>query len=191
MAHARAIFFAYPIEALGVIPAFGYERVSSSPFEIYRNAAGNILAISGIGQLNAANCFWHVKKNFGFAEALNVGAAGALKGGMKLGEIFQIEKNFSTDKYFGDSFALETPFAFKKAVLATSYVPVTTQAARDELAKKADLVDMEACGLCAAAKLHGVNMRAVKFVSDFSPGCSIPENIVKLRGVLEAHPELF
>ncbi len=191
MPYKKAIFFAYLIEAEEVIKNFGFEIVQDAPFKVYGNSNGVILALSGIGQLNAANCFWHTLSKFPFLEALNVGAAGSLKEDFSLGEILEIESVRSLDIYFKKVFSLETEGKFNRASLLTAYEPVKDFDLRKKYASLADVVDMEAAGFCAAAKINNTPIKVLKFMSDFSAECDIPQNIIKVRKVLNAHSDIF
>jgi len=189
---AKAFFFAYEIEAAGVIEAFGYKPIAKEPYMLYENARGNLLFLSGIGNLNAANCLWYACKNYDFAEAFNIGAAGALKSGMKLGELYCATQVASLDPFYKGVFRLEkADESLPEARLITAHEPVKLESERLKCARLADLVDMEGCAFAAAAAHNNKPLKIVKFVSDFSEGCDIPSNIIKLRGVLNGYKSIF
>ncbi len=195
---SEIIFVATRVESDSALVNFGYERLCSVPYEVWKNRSKTVV-ITGIGLVNAALAFAWACENLKFEFAVNVGAAGStglypcspeqplfdspkiltrIKSGLELGAFYEISKVTCLEPYSTDSFII-SPFGIN---LVSSNRPVVTEDDRAIAAKNAELVDMEAYALLAAAKLFSKELRIIKMVSDFSETCDIHGNIERLKG---------
>ncbi len=204
---SEIIFVATRTEADSAIAKFGYERLCSVPYEVWKNRSKTIV-VTGIGLVNASLAFAWACENLKFDFALNIGAAGStglypclsdspssdsakiltrVKSGLKLGAFYEISKvaclePYNTDSYITASFGIN---------LVSSSRPVSSAKDRAFAAKSAELVDMEAYALAAAAKLFSKELRIVKMLSDFSEACDIHDNIVRLSERMALLPQIW
>lgn len=198
----RTIFMAADFEAEILLKKHAYVRVVSSPFEVWQNDVSR-LVISGIGLAPAAAAFSWACCKFDFAEALNIGTAGAssavkcvfeeyddtaafdiVRGAdaQKAGEVvfasaYEISSVSSIEPYNDRVFDI----APAGRTLATSSRPVSSAKRRDIAGAKGELVDMEGYAFALAAEAFGKKISLVKLVSDFSEDCDIHQNIVALQ----------
>ncbi|TQF03156.1 nucleoside phosphorylase [Kitasatospora acidiphila] len=129
--------------------------------------------LTGIGKVNAALALATVLATGPRpSEVINLGTAGALRPGLAgrthvIGTVLQHDLDdrvlaLLTGHSYGDPITL----AADGPTLATGDLFVSDPVAREQLAARAHLVDMEGYALAAAAQLAGVPIRLVKHVSD-------------------------
>ena len=166
------IIMATMMEAEPFINLFGLAEIEGRPFPVYK---GNdtLLIISGIGKAYAAMATAYACSEFIPERILNLGAAGATDVSQELGSIYQIEKTVEPDRPHLRS---NTPYiqsleilpGFPNAVLATQDKAVTTVEDFREIARFADLVDMEGASIVQTCKRFEKKCLLFKFVSDTS-----------------------
>jgi len=165
------IIIATMMEAQPFIKGLRLEAaVATKPFRIYRGG-GRILAVSGIGKVNAALAAATLILEHKAAPVYNVGAAGALSDTLKFGEIRHISAVYEHDRV---KFDTEAPYIIKTdilaahatASLATGDIPIVSPEDRRALAAFAELVDMEGAAVVRACRRYNVNGYLFKAVSD-------------------------
>ncbi|MFJ3903587.1 nucleosidase [Streptomyces sp. NPDC090025] len=129
--------------------------------------------LTGMGKVNAATALATVLGRGPHpSEIVNLGTAGALRPGMTgthvIGTVLQHDLDGAllatlTGETYGAPITLP---AGGDVVLATGDAFISDEAARERLAARAALVDMEGYALATAAALAGVPLRIVKHVSD-------------------------
>ncbi|MEH1165190.1 nucleosidase [Micromonospora sp. CPCC 205539] len=128
--------------------------------------------LTGIGKVNAASAVATVLATGPRpALLLNLGTAGALRPGWTgIHEVATVlQHDLDTEllrALTGQIFGAPLSLATEGAILATGDAFVADDAARDRLAQRADLVDMEGYAVAWAAAQAGVPCRLVKQVSD-------------------------
>ncbi len=187
----RGIVIATMLEAEPFMQGLGLERVEEKPFPVYGKDS-LVLVISGIGKANAAMAALFIIMKYNVEIIYNLGAAGALRPGMSVGDIVQIEQVLEPDRprIAGREkrvYVPDTLPGFKNARLATQDSPVLAAAERASLAVDADLVDMEGASVLQACRRAGIRCHLFKIVSDtveHSRDEDIIENIGRVRGTL-------
>ena len=187
----RGVVMATMLEAEPFLQALGLERLQGAPFPVYGNDS-LVLVISGIGKANAAMAALFIIIKYNVSIVYNLGAAGALRPGMSVGDIVQVELVIEPDRprIAGRKirvYALDTLPDFKNARLATQDRPAVLAEERSALAADADLVDMEGASVLQACRRAGVRCHLFKIVSDtaeHSRDEDIIENIRKVRDTL-------
>jgi adenosylhomocysteine nucleosidase len=129
--------------------------------------------ITGMGKVNAAAALAGVLACGPLpAEVVNLGTAGALRPGLDgrthlIGTVLQHDLDTAVLHLLtGHSSGGPLELAAEGPALATGDLFVSDPAARDRLAERADLVDMEGYALASVARRYGVPIRLVKHVSD-------------------------
>lgn len=178
------IFVATKKEAAALERAdFGYERIASEPFEVWKNSTRTVI-VSGIGLVNASLAFAWAAQNIEFETALNIGAAGATdaleNAAERCGEFYEISDVVCLEPYNERKYEL----AKSGVRLATASRPVSTASERKHAAKFAELVDMEGYAFARAAAIWGKKIKMIKMLSDFSETCDISASIENLRNRL-------
>ncbi len=175
--HAEAKAF---LEESRAEPILGHKTLVWSEGEqaaLYAFEKG-FVAISGVGLHQAQMAV--AKYGPQCAEIWNLGLAGALKEGLEIGKIQEIEtigKHVPVDDLDPKSkeclsFILPH-LALKKGggKLISSDFPIHNTSEREKIGKTWDLVDMEGYGIAFAAAALNIKCRMWKIVSDFaSPG---------------------
>jgi len=158
------------LEAQPFVQGFGMSLVEKKPFKIY-TGENLYLIISGIGKSNAAMAAAYLVCKYEIEAIYNLGAAGAVRTDMKLGDIFHIDKVLELDRprLMTKGIRELKPNILKDftaAVLATRDTPVIDASDRQETARHADLVDMEGAAVVQASRLFGIKCYLFKIVSD-------------------------
>jgi adenosylhomocysteine nucleosidase len=128
--------------------------------------------LTGIGKVNAAAALATVLGRGPLpASVINLGTAGALRPGWtgihEVGTVLQHDLDTEMLRALtGETFGAPLTLAAEGPVLATGDVFVTGGVARDAIAARADLVDMEGYAVALVARQAGVPIRLVKHVSD-------------------------
>jgi adenosylhomocysteine nucleosidase len=164
--------------------------LEEKPFKIMQFEQ-HLIALSGIGLINAAGCLTYVAQKYAPTSFLNVGLAGAVKQNVKILDLLVVEKvyhagvdatvfgyafgqtpkeatNFVSDSTLITKLAQIGPF--QKATLASSDSFIAkmdqyeTQIA--PLAAEIQLMDMEAFGYFQTAAKLDIPIVAIKVVSD-------------------------
>ena len=164
------IIMATRLEAAPFVEALGLEEVRKGRMLLFEGE-GIVLQISGIGKTNAAIATTYCCTTVQPRWIVNLGAAGAAKTSLRIGEIFHIT---SVVEYDRPLFSREGPHihhphvlpGYREATLATQDRPVITPGLRAEVAPFADLVDMEGAAVVQAALRFETPCVLFKFVSD-------------------------
>jgi adenosylhomocysteine nucleosidase len=175
------IVIATMLEAEPLVRALGLELSEKKPFRIFEGGSVR-LVVSGIGKTNAAMASAYLCMSHGSAVLVNAGAAGALKEGMAVGDIFHIRRVLEADRpnILGKGDRWLDPEMLgggPPAVLATQDRPAILAAERSALACRAELADMEGAGFVQACRLFGAKGFLFKIVSDL-PGDETDRDIV-------------
>ena len=160
-------------EAEPLVEALGLREVKKGRLVLFQGK-GAVLVLSGIGKTNAAiattYCCGIVRPRC----ILNLGAAGATKSSLSMGEARHVTRVVEYDRplFFREGLRLHHPHVltgFGETTLATQDRPVIAPDHRAEVAPFADLVDMEGAAVVQAAKRFETPCFIFKFVSD-TPG---------------------
>jgi nucleoside phosphorylase len=176
------------LEAQPFIESMPMEEEGRRPFRIFRGG-DIILIISGIGKTNAAVAASYLIMQYNVGVIFNAGAAGAVAAGIRLGDIFHINRvvEYDRPKMFGGGMRFMTPSVMDghaTAVLATQDVPVISGDFRNRVSEHATLVDMEGAAVVHACGLFGIPCYLFKIVSDTvsdQNGRDIVDNIAAVR----------
>ncbi|MHA6758891.1 nucleosidase [Streptacidiphilus sp. PAMC 29251] len=134
--------------------------------------------LTGMGKVNASAALATVLARGPHpSEVVNLGTAGALRPGLEgttheIGTVLQHDLDTDvlrslTGETIGAPLTLDLPGrAADGLVLATGDLFVAEESARQRLAERAHLVDMEGYALASVARAAGVRVRLVKYVSD-------------------------
>lgn len=128
--------------------------------------------LTGMGKVNAASSLATVLGRGPLPSlVINLGTAGALRPGWsgthEVGTVLQHDLDTEMLRGLtGETYGAPLTLSPGGPVLATGDVFVSDEAARDRLAARADLVDMEGYALASVASQAGVPIRLVKHVSD-------------------------
>ncbi|GAA2873922.1 nucleosidase [Streptosporangium fragile] len=128
--------------------------------------------LTGMGKVNAASSLATVLGRGPLpSSVVNLGTAGALRPGWsgthEVGTVLQHDLDTEMLRGLtGETYGAPLTLTTGGPVLATGDVFVSEEAARDRLAARADLVDMEGYALASVARQAGVPVRLVKHVSD-------------------------
>jgi adenosylhomocysteine nucleosidase len=186
--YTNALIMATLSEAKPFINGLGLKEETGHPFPVFSNP-DLVMVICGIGKANAAMGTTYCNITFDPVQILNLGAAGAVDGAAKLGDVYQVSKIFEPDrptfKTMGP--AIHTPDTlgnFSTATLATHDRPIIDPGDRMNISRIAGLVDMEAASVVQACRKFNKKCIVFKFVSDtpdHTEGSDIVGNIKKLR----------
>ncbi|HSV96281.1 MAG TPA: hypothetical protein VLM75_05020 [Spirochaetota bacterium] len=186
------IVMATMIEAGPLIASLGLSAAAKGPVRVFSADGAPVLAVSGIGKVNAALAAEYLILNYGVGTIFNIGAAGATGNAMHTGDIFHIDSIIEPDRprIMNRSQRSSTPDAFdgfRKAILATLDRPLITASERASVAARADLIDMEGAAVLQACRLFKVRCYLFKMVSDtpeHESDTQIVENIRLLAAAL-------
>lgn len=176
------LVFATALEAGPFIAGLRLGRLPGTPFPAYRR--GKLCAVlCGIGKANAAMAAAWACGFFKPRRLVNLGAAGALARGRKLGEVLQVTRVVEPDRpVLGSGLPHEhRPDVFEGfpgAVLSTMDRPALRPADRRALSRLAELADMEGAAVIQACRAFGAGCHLFKFVTD-RPGNPSSRDIVR------------
>ncbi|GAA1283713.1 nucleosidase [Planotetraspora silvatica] len=128
--------------------------------------------LTGMGKVNAASALAGVLGRGPLpSSVINLGTAGALRPGWtgthEVSTVFQHDLDTAVLRSLtGETYGAPLTLSVEGPVLATGDSFIADDTARDALAARADLVDMEGYALAAVAQQAGVPIRLVKHVSD-------------------------
>jgi adenosylhomocysteine nucleosidase len=164
------IIMATRLEAAPFVEALGLAEVKRGRMALFEGE-GVFLMLSGIGKTNAAIATAYCCTVFRPRWVLNLGAAGAAKISFPMGGIFHIAHVIEYDRplFSGKGPRHHRPYVlsgYQEATLATQDRPVITRDHREEVARFADLVDMEGAAVVQAAHRFDTPCVLFKFVSD-------------------------
>ena len=134
--------------------------------------AGLPVLLTGMGKINAAASLAGVLAGGALpSEVVNLGTAGALRPGLagthEIGRVLQHDLDTPLlEQLVGRPLDGPIELAATGPVLATGDRFVSSDADRDELARTADLVDMEGYAIATVARRAQLPVRLVKHVSD-------------------------
>jgi len=186
------IVMATMIEASPLIGALGLESAGDGPVRVFTAPGGPVLAVSGIGKVNAALAACYLVMRHDAGTMFNIGAAGATGNGLRIGKVFHVGAIIEPDRprIMNRSQRSSTPDTlegFSMASLATLDRPLVSAAERASVAPRADLVDMEGAAVLQACRMFGARCYIFKMVSDtpeHQSDTEIVENIRSLAGPL-------
>ncbi|HPV98335.1 MAG TPA: hypothetical protein PLZ78_10940 [Spirochaetota bacterium] len=189
------IIMATMIEATPLIGALGLEP-AGGPVRVYTGQGGAVLAVSGIGKVNAALSAAYLAMRHGVSTVFNIGAAGATGNGMRTGEIFHIGSIVEPDRprimnRSQRASAPDTLEGFGMASLATLDRPLVSAAERASVALLADLVDMEGAAVLQACRMFGAGCYIFKMVSDTPEHQSDTEIVENIRQLAKPLADFF
>ena len=164
------IIMATRLEAEPFVRDFGLKEVNKGRM-VFFEGEGIILVISGIGKTNAAIATTYCCMAVHPRWIVNLGAAGAAKTSLRIGDIFHVTSVIEYDRplFSREGPRLHRPHVlpgYREATLATQDRPVITPDLRAEVAPFADLVDMEGAAVVQAALRFETPCVLFKFVSD-------------------------
>ncbi len=185
------IIFAMKEEAQSLLNDCEAKQISSWPFKVFQK--DNILiAISGIGLVNASSCLTFLETNYKINFYINCGLVGSVNDeyksleclvikktyfstanatgfGYNYGQIPQMPKFFSSDLNLIDQF-LKTNKDIKICNIASSDIFINSLEKKESfivpIKDQIDVVDMEYAALCQAAYLFKKPIFSFKIVSD-------------------------
>lgn len=179
----RGIIIATMIEAAPFIKRLKLIPDEGHPFRVFRQGDDSLI-ITGIGKANCAMGTAYAAVALSIETACNCGAAGALKNGFPIGEIYTVQKIFEPDRPVLGSGNIRSMSAapiegLGIAVLSTMDRPVIGSEERRIYSETADLADMEGAAFVQACKRFGVKSYLLKIVTDIpgSEESAIIENI--------------
>ncbi|MBN2041639.1 MAG: hypothetical protein JW864_16505 [Spirochaetes bacterium] len=170
MSNSTGLLFATDMEADPFISGFALSVFQEKPFKVY-NSGEIYLIVSGIGKAYAAMAAAFLIREYSVNRIFNIGAAGAAKSGIKLGDMFHINKVIEYDRprLFKKGLRIVKPDVlegYKTTSLATQDIPVIAVEHRKEMSQYADLVDMEGAAVVQACRLFGARSYLFKYVTD-------------------------
>jgi adenosylhomocysteine nucleosidase len=165
-----AIVMATMLEAKPFVQRMSLKQTRKAPFYLFQNQQV-LLLVSGIGKANAAMATAYCCLAFKPFLIFNLGAAGAARFGYDLGEIFHIRKIVEPDRSdmkTGKPCVHQPDLleGFKTAKLATIDQAVLDPKKRQEIARNADLLDMEGASVVQTCRKFESRCFLFKFVSD-------------------------
>ncbi|MBI5399307.1 hypothetical protein HZB07_01630 [Candidatus Saganbacteria bacterium] len=128
-----------------------------------------IVCICGMGPASAEREVSQLIKNQKIEAIINAGIAGALNKNLQIGEIVNVSKvvNWPASGYYVADGA-DLWGGLPLAVLLTSSDPVFDSAMRSQLAKLADIVDMEGAAIARVCQKAKIKFSAIKAISDLA-----------------------
>lgn len=169
----KLIIAAMKSEVEELIKDEGFECILEKPFVVYKKSE-HLLAISGIGKVNAGSCLGFCLTKFSIKEVYNVGFVGGK--GFEQGSVCHIVKSIYHDfdlSMFGyeKGQVPNMPAYFIPSVikgLGLKYATCYTGDAFmiDDLGKSEYVCDMELAGIMQVAYLFDMSVYSVKVVSD-------------------------
>lgn len=164
------IVMATTLEAEPFLRGFSLRLVERKPFRVYSHDR-LFLVLSGIGKACAAMASSYLITRYGIGTLFNAGAAGAVRGERKVGDILHIDRILEYDrpKILTKGLRFLEPDVLKgfvMASLATQDRPVLDPLERNEMAQWVDLVDMEGAAFLQACRLFKARAYLFKIVSD-------------------------
>lgn len=160
------------LEASPLIRDLSLTEQETDPFLAFGNDHIRII-ISGVGKANAAMACAYLIQTCRPACICNVGASGATDTRCRLGETYHITKVIEPDRPNMGTGAPEMCLpdvlaGFPTAILATHDKPIHEPAEREEVAMRAQLVDMEGASIVQTSRRFHTRCFLFKFVSDTS-----------------------
>ena len=185
----KGLVMATMLEAKPLVEALSLAPVAGGPCRVYRGN-GIVLAVSGIGKVNAGVALAYLAVKHGVRVAVNLGAAGSTTGNLGLGDIRHVNRIVEYDRphVMGREMRVTRPDTlpgFETASLATQDVPVIEPELRGAMAAYAELVDMEGAAVLQAAGMFGIPCYLFKIVSDTPAHVADRDIVDNIRAVRE------
>jgi adenosylhomocysteine nucleosidase len=179
------IIIATRLEAEPFVKALDLKRVEKGRLVLFEGA-GVVLILSGLGKTNAAIATTYCCATIRPRWVLNLGAAGAAKTSLRIGDVFHVTSVIEYDRPLmaREGLRIHRPHVLsghRQATLATQDRPVISPQHRAEIAPFADLVDMEGSAVVQAAHKFETPAVLFKFVSD-TPDHTGEADIMQLIG---------
>jgi len=168
---AVVLQFSTKLEAQPYIDALHLSLVQQKPFSLFFGDSSLYILISGIGITRAAIAATYAYTTLNADTIINIGAAGALRKSLALGQIATVHTiydtsrfNLVTEKPF--YYAL-TPFGNLPSLCCVSVImPLRTADMRNQYSPLADIVDMELAGIAHTAQKFAKKCFCIKYISD-------------------------
>ncbi|MBN2158762.1 MAG: hypothetical protein JW807_05155 [Spirochaetes bacterium] len=194
MGDRTGIIIATKIEAEPFIKGLDLSLIAKKPFRVYGNDS-MVLALSDIGKSAAAMATAHCIDHHGPHCIVNLGAAGAVRHGLRVGDILHIQKIYEPDRpqLLRRGPVVHKPRTMKgfaTATLATQDRPAISDSDRSAAGEYADLADMEGAAVAQACGAYGVDAYLFKIVTD-TAGCTVREIIVNMLKTRNSLFEFF
>jgi len=166
-------------EARRLIELLGARRISDQPFAAYvfdasDGCAGGVIVVSEMGGENAARATEYLIDKHHVTTVINVGICGALSDGAEVGQSYRIAQAVDAQSVFEGAEIRQWTCAFDRwgdlptGRLATVTEPVFQAERREQLARQADVVDMEGAAVAEVCHRRGVRCYMLKGVSDLA-----------------------
>jgi len=163
------IVMATRIEAEPFIRGIAPGLLEKGPVRVYSGDSA-LVAVSGIGKVNAATAAAYLCWKYGVTHLFNCGSAGAVVEGYRVGDILHVNEVIEKDRPLpsGGTRRLRPDMfdGFPTAVLATSDRPVITDTDRLAAGKTAQIVDMEGAAVVHAGKRFSSHTYLFKIITD-------------------------
>ena len=178
-----ALIIATGMEAQPFIEQLRMKAAARTAIPLF-SVDGIILAISGIGKERALQAAALLARRSPRA-VINCGAAGSLRPGVAVGDIFAIAQvtelyNDAVDGLVPRAYPANIAPGLPTATLFTSDHPVLTDDDRRGAAVHADLVDMEGSAVVRACRAAGLKVYLIKVVTDIA-ACTSDEIIANIK----------
>ncbi len=183
------------LEAKPLVKALSLVAEAGGPCRVFRGD-GIVLAVSGIGKVNAGVALAYLAVKYGVRVAVNLGAAGSTTGLLALGDIRHVNRivEYDRPRVMGREMRVTRPDTlpgFETASLATQDVPVIEPELRGAMAAYAELVDMEGAAVLQAARMFGIPCYLFKIVSDTPAHVADRDIVENMRAVRDALAGFF
>jgi len=178
-----ALIIATRMEAQPFIEQLRLKAAARTAIPLF-SAGGTILAVSGIGKERASQAAELLVRQSPRA-VINCGAAGSLRPGLEVGDIFMIALvtelyHDAVDGLVPRVYPPDIAPCLPTATLFTSDHPVLTDDDRRGDAVHADLVDMEGSAVVRVCRAAGLKVYLIKVVTDIA-ACTAPEIIANIK----------
>ena len=181
------ICMATSLEAQPFIDGLAMTSLALKPFRIFTLAQTNLI-VTGIGKANAAMATAYAIQKLKPERVYNLGAAGAVRRDLELGEVRQISQAIEPDRphlisgkpYIHYPDQIE---GLQTARLATHDRPILESEARRKIASMADLVDMEGAAVIQTCRKFNVSCVLVKFISDTTVQAKDADIVASIRSL--------
>ena len=174
------VLMATAAEAEPLRAALAAVKVADEPFVTHRfgpagDRPGGVIVLSGIGKHAAAAAAEHLLACPAIEAVVNVGLCGALSDRLDRGALVRIAAAVDGDRVLAGEDPEEVPCAaawgeMPSARLASVDEAVFDDDRRVQLARRADVVDMEGSAVAGVCRSHGVGAYLLKGVSDRADG---------------------
>ena len=176
------------MEAGPLLRRLDARKLADALFETHEFAGGTIV-ISGMGKRAARDAAEYLIASCGATAVVNVGICGAVSDELQPGEVLRVSAVMDGDRADAEQITCDGDLwdRLAPARLASVDEPVFEDDRRLQLARQADLVDMEGIAVAETCRRHGIACCMVKGVSDLADNSgkeSIRENIERVSADL-------